>query len=147
MDYIKNSVDAAILTEFNASGMGLVMRNDKGELIIARTKCNMGMVSVNMTEALAIKEVLSWIKSEDRNNVVVESDCLTAIQAIRSKATLTSPFGQVIQSCRDILLGLNTVCLFFVKRSANKVAHELARLSYSFPDRVFDKIRLGLMIY
>ncbi|XP_074327241.1 uncharacterized protein LOC141665157 [Apium graveolens] len=122
MDYMKISVDASIFTEFNASGMGLVVRNDKGELITARKKCNMGMVSVNMAEALAIKEVLSWIKSEDWNKVVVESDCLTAIQVIRSKATLTSPFGQ----------------------STNKVAHELARLSYFFPDRIFDRISIPI---
>lgn len=38
-----------------------------------------------------------------------------------------------------LVLDLNTVKLFFIKRSANMVAHELARASYSFPDRVFDR--------
>lgn len=144
VDYMKISVDAAIFTEYNASGMGLIVRDDKGELIQAKTKCTFGMLSANMAEAMAIKEALSWIKDKDWRKVVVETDCLTAVQAIRSKAPLLSPFGHVIQSCRNMLEDLNTVSLFFVKRSANMAAHELARLSYSFPDRVFDRINIPI---
>ncbi|XP_074363465.1 uncharacterized protein LOC141704019 [Apium graveolens] len=70
--------------------------------------------------------------------VIVESDFLVAVQAIRSKAPMVSPFGRVIEACRAMLRDLNTVSLFFIKRSANVAAHELARVSYSFPDRVFD---------
>ncbi|KAL8106197.1 hypothetical protein AgCh_029847 [Apium graveolens] len=104
------------------------------------------MVSSIMAEVLAIKEALSWIKSKGCNKVVVDSDCLTAIHAIRSKTRMVSPLGQVIQSCRNMLVESNTMSLFFVKRSANMAAHELARLSCFFPDRVFDKSSIPVEI-
>lgn len=144
VDYMKISVDAATFCEYNAYGLGMVARNDKGELIQAKSKCRFGIVSVHMAEALAIKEALSWIQDRGWSKVVVESDCLTAIQAIRSKVSMRSPYGHVIHSCRNMLEGLNTVSLFFVKRCANMAAHELARMSYSFPDRVFDGMSIPI---
>ncbi|KAL8131372.1 hypothetical protein AgCh_007343 [Apium graveolens] len=139
IEYMKISADATIFSKYNASGLALIARDDHGDLVQARTRYLPGMVSSIMAEVLAIKEALSWIKSNGWSKVVVESDCLTAIQAIRSKTPMVSPLGQVVQSCRNMLVESNTVSLFFVKRSANMAAHELARLSCSFPDRVFDR--------
>lgn len=72
--------------------------------------------------------------------MVIESDCLVMVQAIRSKVHMVSPFGLLVEDCRRLMKELNTTTLFYIKRSANMVAHELARASYSFPDRVFDRI-------
>ncbi|KAL8131281.1 hypothetical protein AgCh_007272 [Apium graveolens] len=138
-EYMKISADAATFLEYNASGLAFVVRDDHGELLQAHTKLLPGLVSAAMAEAVVIKEVISWIKRTGCSKVVVESDSLIVVQAIRSKTPMVSPLGQVVQSCRDMLAELNTVSLFFVKRSANMAAHALARLSYSFPDRVFDR--------
>ena len=70
----------------------------------------------------------------------------TVVQAIRSKALLQSPLKHVIRCCRNILEDLNTMSLFVVKRSANMEAHELAHLSYSFLDRVFDMTSIPIGI-
>ncbi|XP_074346913.1 uncharacterized protein LOC141685724 [Apium graveolens] len=146
MDHMKISVDAAIFPEHNAYGVGFVVRNDRGELVQARTKCSTGLDSPYMAEAIAIKEALSWIQDRGWSKIVVESDCLTAVQAVRSKVPMRSPFGDVIQSCRNMLASFNTVSLFFIKRSANMAAHELARLSFSFPDRVFDRMSVPIEV-
>lgn len=53
---------------------------------------------------------------------------------IRSNVPMVSPFGCIIEECRRLIQELNTLSLLFIKRSA----HALARMSYSFPDRVFD---------
>ncbi|KAL8117175.1 uncharacterized protein LOC141724971 [Apium graveolens] len=139
---MKISAYATIFSGYNASGLALIARDDHGDLIQARTQYLPGMVSSIMAETLAIKEALSCIKSKGWSKVVVESDCLTVIQAIRSKTPMVSPLGRVVQSCRNMLVESNTVSLFFVKRSANMAAHELARLSCSFSDRVFDSISI-----
>lgn len=52
---------------------------------------------------------------------------------------MVSPLGHVIKECRRLVQELNTVKLFFINRSTNMAAHVLARESYSFPDRVFDR--------
>lgn len=76
---MKISVDATTFSEHNAYGFGLVARDDKGELIHARTKCSFGLISSYMAEALAIKEALSWIQDRGWSKVTVETDCLTAV--------------------------------------------------------------------
>ncbi|KAL8147598.1 hypothetical protein AgCh_005064 [Apium graveolens] len=92
----------------------------------------------SMAQAVAIKEALSWIKEMKWDKTVVESDCLVAIQSIRSSVQMRSRFGRVIDDCRRIIKGLNNMELYFIKRSANRSAHELARLSHMYPDRIFD---------
>ncbi|KAL8096143.1 hypothetical protein AgCh_037190, partial [Apium graveolens] len=101
IEYMKISADAALFSEYNASVLALIARDDHGDLVKARTQYLPGMVSSIMAEALAIKEVLSWIKSKGWRKVVVESDCLTAIQAIRSKTPMVSPLGKIATNLPD----------------------------------------------
>lgn len=136
---IKVSVDASIFREFNVSGIGLVARDSKGEMIMARTVRLNEVLDPDMVEVMAIKEALSWMKNKTWQNIIVESDCLVAVQAVRSKVPMISPFGLIVEECRKMLQDQNTVSLSFIKRSANMVAHELARASYSFSDRSFDR--------
>ncbi|XP_074322967.1 uncharacterized protein LOC141659927 [Apium graveolens] len=81
-----------------------------------------GVIRPEHAEAIALKEALSWVKEKGWRRVVINSDCLAVIQAIRSNVILSSPFGQVITECRMMLRDLN-IKLFFVKRSANMAAH------------------------
>ncbi|XP_074346940.1 uncharacterized protein LOC141685753 [Apium graveolens] len=97
-----------------------------------------GVVRPEYADAIAVKEALSWVKEKGWRKIVINSDCLAVVQAMRSNVILNSPFGQVIRECRMILRDLN-IELFFVKRSANMAAHYLARESCSFPGQVFDR--------
>ncbi|KAL8088671.1 hypothetical protein AgCh_038446 [Apium graveolens] len=136
---IKVSVDAALFEEFNTSGIGLVARDSEGEMIMAKTICIKETLDPEMAEVIAIKEALSWTEKSPWQHITVESDCLLAVQSIRSKTPMLSPFGRMVKECRRLLPEQNTVSLSFIKRSANIVAHELARASYFFPDREFDR--------
>lgn len=144
-DEFKVSVDAAIFSESLKYGVGFIARNDKGEVMQGASKLFDGVIRPEHTEAIAVKEALSWVKEKDWRRVVINSDCLAVVQAIRSNVILSSSFGQVITECRMMLRDLN-IELFFVKRSADMAAHYLARESCSFPGRVFDRgsVPIGL---
>ncbi|KAL8130881.1 hypothetical protein AgCh_006983 [Apium graveolens] len=90
-----------------------------------------GLRSVEMVEAMAVKEALSWIKNQKWQNVIVKSDSLVVIQAIRSQVQMNSPFGEVLRNCRNMLDDQNTVSVSFLRRSANRVAHELVQHIHS----------------
>lgn len=62
----------------------MLAQDEKGDLIQAKTKWLSGLISGYMAEALAIEEALSLIQDKGWSKFVVESDCLTAIQEIRS---------------------------------------------------------------
>lgn len=138
-DTIKVTVDATAFIEHNGFGFGMVARDYEGELVKAKVVSKQGNVPAELAKVMTIKEALSWIKEEAWGKVQLESDCLVAVQAIRSKVVLVSPFGQVVEECRCLLKELNKIDLFFIKRSANMAAQHLARGSFSFLDRVFDR--------
>lgn len=62
------------------------------------------------------------------------------IQCLRSTVTLSSPFGLVISDCKQLMQDVENAEFCFVKRSANRVAHCLARQSYVISDRSFTEL-------
>ncbi|XP_060961850.1 uncharacterized protein LOC133032047 [Cannabis sativa] len=134
---IKINVDAAIFESQNRYGYGWVARNNEGRLLWAKSSSFCGNVSAEFAEALGLKEVLSWLKDNDLSNVVVESDSLVTIQAVRSSIFFSSTFGFCVTECQSLLSNLCDVDLCFIKRSANRVAHHLARASVSYADCMY----------
>lgn len=134
---VKITVDAATFTKGTSYSVGMLARNGEGEVILGTSKLFQGNVRPDFAEALAIKEALSWSKLNKWNRVVMESDCLAVVQAIRSKLPMHSPFGDIVMECRKLVKELN-IALFFIRRFANMVAHLITRESCSFPGRVFD---------
>lgn len=65
----------------------------------------------------------------------METDCLVVVQAIRCPLNMISYIGGIVQDCKTTLSSLTDVLLVFIKRSANNVAHEIARASNIVPDR------------
>lgn len=134
---IKINLDAALFDSDNMVGYGLCARDHTGRLIDARAVCQRGRTSAVLAEALAFKEALSWIKSKQWHNVLIETDCLKVVQALRSSLTFTSPLGLVIADCKQLMQGIANAAFCFIKRSANRVAHCLARQSIFLSDRSF----------
>ncbi|KAM6587872.1 hypothetical protein CsatA_010477 [Cannabis sativa] len=126
---IKVNVDAAIFASENQYGYGMVARNNSGSLIDATAQCANGAFTPEVVEIMGIKEALSWIKHNGWQHVVLESDSLVSIQAIRSSLPLCSIFGNLAQDCRSLLLSMPLIKICFVKRSANRLAHVVARMS------------------
>uniref|UniRef100_A0A803QQI1 Reverse transcriptase domain-containing protein n=1 Tax=Cannabis sativa TaxID=3483 RepID=A0A803QQI1_CANSA len=137
-DSIKINVDAALFERNQSYGFGLVARDSNGLLIEGRTTLVYGVVEPVLTEVLGIKETLSWIKEAQWQNVTLESDCLCAVQAIRSSLDMFSTFGLIVKDCKILLASLTNVSISFVKRIANLVAHNFANAAILFPDRRFN---------
>lgn len=135
---VKITCDAAIFEELGISGAGLIARDHDGTLISAKSKTTPEVLKPVLAEAIAVKEALSWAKEMESRPITVETDCLVVVQLIRSTAPMRSRLGQVIEDCRDLIRLNNNFKLYFVKRSANMSAHELAQVSHMYPDRTFN---------
>ena len=72
------------------------------------------------------------------HNIILETDCLVAVQALRSPIIMRSWFGDLNSDCKSLLKELPFVKVVFIKRSANAAAHSVARASASYPDCIFD---------
>uniref|UniRef100_A0A803QH35 RNase H type-1 domain-containing protein n=1 Tax=Cannabis sativa TaxID=3483 RepID=A0A803QH35_CANSA len=96
-----------------------------------------GVIQPVVAEALGVKEALSWIKEKGWIGVYVETDCLSVTQALRSATNMISLFGSIINDCKAILSELSNDSVYFIKRSANMVAHSFARAANLYPGRRF----------
>ncbi|XP_062093342.1 uncharacterized protein LOC133799338 [Humulus lupulus] len=123
---MKINVDVSVHATENRFGFGCVARDSNGLFLEALCGRRRGKVSAVLGEALSIKEALSWIQRKDWANVIVESDCLVVVHAIQHQVQMFSPLGLIISDCCSFLSSLKNVSIFFVKRSANQVAHFLA---------------------
>lgn len=136
---IKINVDAALFEEAGTFSYACVARDDTGNLIEAISCCRTGNMAPEMVEVMGVREALSWVKRNHWRKVVVETDSLMVVESIRSTIPMPSYFGGVISECRDFLQSLPNVSLIFIRRSANKVAHFLARASSYVADRIIGK--------
>ncbi|KAM6545503.1 hypothetical protein CsatB_026239 [Cannabis sativa] len=137
MDTVKVNVDGAIFAASNSFGFGFIARDCDGRIIEVVSRSMLGNVSPEIAESYGIKEALSWIKGKGWNDVLVETDCLVAIQGINSNLQLPSAFGLLVRDCKKLISELGNISIKFVKRSANKAAHYLARSACYFPVRIF----------
>ncbi|XP_062086518.1 uncharacterized protein LOC133792627 [Humulus lupulus] len=134
---IKINVDAALFSESSTYSFACVARNDQGHTLEAITCCRNGVVSPELAEAMGMREALSWIKKKSWDKVTIETDCLTVVQALRCSISMDSYFGSLITECKGLWSDVKNIKILFVKRSANSVAHALARASCHVADCTF----------
>ncbi|XP_062081298.1 uncharacterized protein LOC133786098 [Humulus lupulus] len=125
----KVNTDAGLFESKGCYSFSCVARNHHGQWVEAIFQCRRGNVTPELAEAIAIKEALSWIKDSGWQKVTLESDCLLVVQALRSPSHHSSYFGRIIDVCKSLLASIKprVVNVKFIKRSANNVAHSLAR--------------------
>ncbi|XP_062093901.1 uncharacterized protein LOC133799929 [Humulus lupulus] len=134
---VKVNMDAALFPDLGTYSFACLARDELGHPIEALSRCFNGHVAPELAEAMGFREALSWIKKYNWPRVILESDCLLVIQALRSNVSMLSYFGDVISECKTIWNSSNNVSCMFVKRSANKAAHAIAKAFYSPADRIY----------
>ncbi|XP_050217745.1 uncharacterized protein LOC126668598 [Mercurialis annua] len=120
---LKANVDAAIFSSLNSAAIGVVVRDDRGDIIRARQVKFVGKFDPRTDELMGIREALSWLKGWE--NVTVESDAMDVILDIRNPSRV--PGDLLVEDCVFLAKQLPNVSFVYVRRSANQAAHLLAR--------------------
>ncbi|XP_074336387.1 uncharacterized protein LOC141673535 [Apium graveolens] len=109
---------------------GMVLRNHEGQFLAAKTKKLAGEISVVEAEAEGIMEALSWIMDMGKQNdeVIIESDTKLNVDAIACQKMNFLEVGEIIETCKQMLSNLCRVLIIFVRKNANRVAHEVAKI-------------------
>lgn len=81
-----------------------------------------------VAEAMAVREGLKYVVRWGVTKVVVQSDCLQVIQALRSRVSGSSEFHLLVDDILSMSGKFVDVVWSFVKRRGNKVARVLAHL-------------------
>lgn len=128
--WIKVNTDAAVFMEWNSTGVGSVIRDECGQFIRARNHKLQALYSPREVEALGLKEALSWVKDLGYKRCVFETDAKELVEACRGVQGNTY-FHLIVLDCIEHFKHYDEVLVDYVPRSANVVAHELARATYS----------------
>ncbi|PRQ32559.1 putative ribonuclease H-like domain-containing protein [Rosa chinensis] len=131
---LKLNVDGEFLSSIQYGGTGGVLRNDQGDFIAAFSYRAESVLSPLHAELLALKYGLDFLHAMNVTKVVMETDCLVAVQAINSSTEDLSELGALIHDIKGLVGVVGDVTVGFTPRQANRVAHRLA--SYSFDSNI-----------
>ena len=99
--YIKTNFDGAIFEDLHAAGIGVVIRDEHGEVIAALAGKIPIPDSVLTLETLAARQAVQFVQELGLRNSIFEGDSASSINAISNGQLLHSSFGHII---KDILL-------------------------------------------
>lgn len=120
-------VDTTLFTEKNLAGVGIVLMNEEGLVMAAKAGLLNCTLDPYHVEVMACKEALSWIKDNSWKDLEVLSDCVNACNSINRALTDHSYTGEVLTECRLLVDSLQGVCISYVPRELNALAHSLAK--------------------
>nr|XP_028960713.1 uncharacterized protein LOC114825849 [Malus domestica] len=95
--YVKINFDGSVTNQMAAGGF--VIRNWKSEPILAGAR-NMVSVSINVPEALALREALIWATRRGWNYVEVDGDSKLVIDAVRGFCDVPWNLRSIIEAIR-----------------------------------------------
>ncbi|XP_021716820.1 uncharacterized protein LOC110684687 [Chenopodium quinoa] len=130
---IKINSDAAIFDN-SAVGLGGVMRDALGEVVVATCLCLRSKYEVDVAEALALRHSLRIALESEFRKVCLETDCMKVFSHLTKGCAPATILGMVINDIMQLARGCQSCSFSFVKRSGNGAAHALAKLSSSYGD-------------
>ncbi|KAK6125469.1 hypothetical protein DH2020_040802 [Rehmannia glutinosa] len=129
---LKCNINPGFFQEINRVGVGMVLRDDTGTVLMCHTLWFMGDIYVLEGDSIGLFEGLKWVQALGFSNVIFEVDANGVVDALQSNEEIWNEVGRIIRSSKAILESEPSYKVQFVYRQANVVAHVLARVSTSY---------------
>ena len=121
--WYKVNVDGAIFTDAGCCGVGVVIRNEKGQIMGALSKRFQLPLWPLEIETKAMEEGIQLAKDLSLKEIIIEGDAKQVVMAISDSASAPSSIKKVIEGMRLCLLHFNSWTASHVGRNGNMVAH------------------------
>lgn len=122
----KMNTDATINNQ-GTVGIAAIIREAGGRVMAAMAKRTSVQMDIFGAECLAIREGLRLLRRHSSQHMIIESDALNAVNAIRAGTYLRSAAGDHIIKTREYLTELSNFEINHCYRECNKAAHALAK--------------------
>ena len=93
----KLNFDAAVFIDLECLGMGVIICNEKGEVIGAKSTKGPRVMDSFEAEALACRDAIEFAVDIGLSEIVIEGDCVQVINAIKDCKVNLSRLGHVIE--------------------------------------------------
>jgi hypothetical protein len=128
-NWVKINMDGAVFEDINKIGVGVVIRNDKGDFLAALSSLENWGSSPEDAEAIAATKAISFAASICLFDVILEGDSLNLMRALKDVNPNLSRIGHLIDYVKSESFLFRSVEFSFTPRAGNSVAHCLARYS------------------
>ncbi|CAN1148331.1 Putative ribonuclease H protein At1g65750 [Linum perenne] len=128
---VKCNSDFGVFAAESSMGMGMVIRDNQGEVIKYKMWHGRGIWAPREGEAAALMCAMRWLIDEGFREVIFETDAEEVGLAVNLEMSDESEFGCLIAMCREMLISNPGFSVQVVRRNRNMVAHVLARRSIS----------------
>jgi ribonuclease HI len=125
--WAKVNVDAAFDKGGRKMGFGIIIRDQEGKFLAAKSAIRMGRWELAAAEALATYLGVLLGQEMGVQQMILEGDAKQVTEAIRAKEGNDSMIGHLINDVRQCLKNIPRWQVNHVFREANRVAHELAK--------------------
>ncbi|KAL2895368.1 hypothetical protein RDABS01_011277 [Bienertia sinuspersici] len=131
--WYKLNSDAAIF-EGGMLGLRAVVRGHVGDVMAATCWYGEGSKEVEVAEALAARHGLGITIEVGLTSIILETDCIKLYQHLKKGKREASYFGKIVQDILHLAKRCNCISYAHIKRSGNRVAHELAKVSKDYSE-------------
>ncbi|KAL0004229.1 hypothetical protein SO802_011790 [Lithocarpus litseifolius] len=125
--YFKVNFDAAVFKPLNLAGIEVVIRDWRGETVVALSMPIALASTVAELEALACRRAVLLAAEKDLHNVIFEGDSASVINVILQENPVLTSYGDIVDDIRSLVSAFQSVKFFYVHRSCNLVADMLAK--------------------
>jgi ribonuclease HI len=129
---LKCNVDCALFNNNTITELDICFRDSSGTLRYGLSKYSLYTSSHSEAEALSFLEALTFAVNQGMESVIFESDCKLVVDATISTSSPLNEFGDIISRCKTLLPSHSNYYVSYVRRQANRVAHNIARAAPTF---------------
>ncbi|XP_021750224.1 uncharacterized protein LOC110715912 [Chenopodium quinoa] len=115
-------------------GVGGVLRDADGSVLMAYCSTLRGSYGVDLGEAIAMRQSLGIALEVGFRNFMLETDNIKLFHHMKKGIIIPNDFGNVIRDILRLVSQCFSCSFSFVKRFGNGVAHGLANLSSNFSE-------------
>ncbi|XP_050277977.1 uncharacterized protein LOC126719473 [Quercus robur] len=99
---LKINFDGALFRDINKVGLGVVIRNDHGQVLASLSEQIQLPFSSDLVEAMAAARAISFAHELSLSNYILEGDSEVVIKALKSNDDSLSSFGHILASAKTL---------------------------------------------
>ncbi|KAF5443149.1 hypothetical protein F2P56_035733 [Juglans regia] len=131
---LKLNVDGAIFNDQQGAGVGIILRDAVGEVLLAVSKKGHAVNDPPDVELLAMLRGLQLCIPLGIEELILESDSLLMITQLQEKEESWSLLGNIIKETKLLMARFYCCTIQHVGCKGNEAAHSLARYAWHIDD-------------
>ena len=123
---LKINFDGALFKDINKAGLGVIIRDNQGQVLASLSEQVQLSCSSDLVEAIAAARAIALAHDLSLSNYILEGDSDKVITALKRNDDSLSEFGHILASAKS-LTDVNCITFSHTRRIGNAVAHNLAK--------------------